>query len=113
MTTKEKRKHYRVDSLNLLSYTCQDEEGNLVKHGMGRTLNVSESGILLKLLYGASNSNKQSVSNFPNLHDLSVSDTNATRLHCTPDCMLYRLDFSERPNKKATERVLNPHQLRR
>jgi c-di-GMP-binding flagellar brake protein YcgR len=48
MTTREKRQHYRVDSLNLLSYTCQDEDGNLVKHGMGRTLNVSESGILLE-----------------------------------------------------------------
>jgi len=48
MTTREKRKHYRVDSLNLLSYTCLDEEGNFAKHGMGRTLNVSESGILLE-----------------------------------------------------------------
>ncbi|MBC8394647.1 MAG: PilZ domain-containing protein [Deltaproteobacteria bacterium] len=48
MTTQEKRKHYRVDSLNLLSYTCLDEEGNFVKHGMGRTLNVSESGLLLE-----------------------------------------------------------------
>ena len=47
MTTQEKRKHARVSSLNL-SYVCLDEEDKIVKQGMGRTLNVSESGILLE-----------------------------------------------------------------
>ncbi len=47
MTTAEQRRHYRVDSQHLLNYTCHDEEGTLVKQGMGRTLNVSETGILL------------------------------------------------------------------
>ena len=47
MTTKEKRKHTRVSSLNL-SYVCLDEKDKIVKQGMGRTLNVSESGILLE-----------------------------------------------------------------
>lgn len=47
MSGQEKRKHRRVDSLNL-SYFCEDEKGVVVNEGMGRTLNVSESGILLE-----------------------------------------------------------------
>ena len=43
----EKRKHARINSLNL-SYICLDENNKIVKQGMGRTLNVSESGILLE-----------------------------------------------------------------
>jgi c-di-GMP-binding flagellar brake protein YcgR len=46
-TPMDKRKHERIDSLNL-SYVCVDENENIVKQGMGRTLNVSESGILLE-----------------------------------------------------------------
>jgi hypothetical protein len=45
--TQEKRKHARISSLNL-SYFCLDESNKIVKQGMGRTLNVSESGILLE-----------------------------------------------------------------
>lgn len=48
MTIEEKRKNFRIDSLNLISYACQDENGNLVQQGMGRTLNVSETGLLLE-----------------------------------------------------------------
>ena len=47
MATQEKRKHARIDSLNL-SYFCLDENNQIIKQGMGRTLNVSESGILLE-----------------------------------------------------------------
>ncbi len=43
----EKRKHTRISSLNL-SYLCLDENNKIVKQGMGRTLNVSESGMLLE-----------------------------------------------------------------
>ena len=50
MATKEKRKHARIDSLNL-SYFCLDENNQVIKQGMGRTLNVSESGILLETHY--------------------------------------------------------------
>ena len=48
MTTKEHRKHYRIDSLNLLHYLCLDQKNQSVGQGMGRTLNVSESGIRLE-----------------------------------------------------------------
>lgn len=47
MNINEKRKHERISSLNL-SYICLDEDDKIVKQGMGRTLNVSESGILLE-----------------------------------------------------------------
>jgi len=47
MTTENQRKHQRIQSLNL-SYVCLDENHNIVKQGMGRTLNLSESGILLE-----------------------------------------------------------------
>lgn len=47
MTSENKRKHERIQSLNL-SYICLDEDNNIIKQGMGRTLNISESGILLE-----------------------------------------------------------------
>jgi len=50
MTSKNKRKHARIQSLNL-SYICLDEEKNIVKQGMGRTLNISESGMLLETYF--------------------------------------------------------------
>ena len=50
MTSDNKRKHERIQSLNL-SYICLDEDKNIIKQGMGRTLNVSESGILLETYF--------------------------------------------------------------
>jgi hypothetical protein len=44
----EHRKHIRIHSTNLLNYVCLDEAGDAFAQGMGRTLNVSESGILLE-----------------------------------------------------------------
>jgi hypothetical protein len=44
----EKRRHRRVDSTNLLNYVCLDDKCKPYTQGMGRTLNVSESGILLE-----------------------------------------------------------------
>ena len=49
MTNQEKRKHSRIDSLNLLNYFYSDDSGDGSAQGMGRTLNVSESGILLEV----------------------------------------------------------------
>lgn len=48
METKDKRTHQRTGSLNLISYVCVDENKNEVTQGIGRTLNVSEGGILLE-----------------------------------------------------------------
>ena len=48
MTTTDRRAHPRFKTLNLLSYVCLDENDNPVHQGMGRTLDVSEGGILLE-----------------------------------------------------------------
>jgi c-di-GMP-binding flagellar brake protein YcgR len=45
---KQKRKHDRIGSLNLLNYVCLDENSEEVGQGMGRTLNVSKGGILIE-----------------------------------------------------------------
>lgn len=44
----EKRKHTRILSTNLLAYLCVDGNGIVVQQGMGKTLDVSEGGILLE-----------------------------------------------------------------
>ncbi len=48
MTKDDKRLHTRINALNLIAYDCMDEDGQVVMHGMGRTLNISEGGILLE-----------------------------------------------------------------
>ena len=48
MTTIENRKSPRINSYNLLAYVCLDENNDPKRQGMGRTLNVSEGGILLE-----------------------------------------------------------------
>ena len=48
MTTEEKRKHFRVDSLHLLNYVYKDDKSEEAMQGMGRTLNISETGMLLE-----------------------------------------------------------------
>jgi hypothetical protein len=48
MTTDNKRAEDRIDSHNLISYECLDEDGKVTSQGMGRTLDVSEKGILLE-----------------------------------------------------------------
>jgi c-di-GMP-binding flagellar brake protein YcgR len=48
MTKEEKRKYSRIDSINLLNYVYFDESEEELNQGMGRTLNVSEAGILLE-----------------------------------------------------------------
>lgn len=42
------RRYIRMDSLNLLDYVLVDQKGETVTRAMGRTLNISEKGILLE-----------------------------------------------------------------
>ena len=44
---KENRKYFRFDSLNTVAYFCLGEAETVVSQGMGRTLNLSENGVLL------------------------------------------------------------------
>jgi len=48
MAIDERRQHPRIDARNLISYSCIDATESVVAQGMGRTLNVSEDGILLE-----------------------------------------------------------------
>lgn len=48
MDTKEHRKYVRVDSVNLLNYEYYGEGHEKESQGMGRTLNLSEAGLLLE-----------------------------------------------------------------
>lgn len=50
MNQEDKRKVKRIDSQNLLAYSCLDGKGEIVTQGMGRTLDVSEGGILLETI---------------------------------------------------------------
>lgn len=44
----DNRKHRRFDSGNLLSYVCLDKNDKVIQQGMGKTIDVSEGGILLE-----------------------------------------------------------------
>jgi c-di-GMP-binding flagellar brake protein YcgR len=48
MTTQERRKSGRIDSLNLSYLLVDSEQGEAQKQTMGRTLDVSEDGIRLE-----------------------------------------------------------------
>ena len=44
----EKRKTPRINSPNLLTYTCIDKNNHELSQGMGKTINISEGGILME-----------------------------------------------------------------
>ncbi len=44
----DNRQYKRFDSNNLLSYVCLDMNDKVVQQGMGKTLDVSEGGLLLE-----------------------------------------------------------------
>ena len=48
MTFVEKRKHPRVDINNLVSYRCMDDSGNQTREGRGKSVNISQGGILIE-----------------------------------------------------------------
>ena len=44
----EKRQHQRVSTLNLLHYVCLDDDGSHLEQGMGKTLDISQGGLLME-----------------------------------------------------------------
>lgn len=48
MSTDDRRKSPRISSVNLISYACLDQNNREYAHGMGRTLNLTEDGMLLE-----------------------------------------------------------------
>jgi len=48
LTFIERRKHPRVEISNLIAYNCKDDQGNPVKAGSGKAINISLGGILME-----------------------------------------------------------------
>ena len=48
MEKKERRKHPRVPTSNIVSYVCIDAKGKPVAEGMGKTVDISQGGVLLE-----------------------------------------------------------------
>jgi hypothetical protein len=48
MSNEEKRKYPRVPTSNIVSYVCIDKEGRELDQGMGKTVNISQGGVLLE-----------------------------------------------------------------
>ena len=48
MPETEKRKFPRIESQNVISYICTDEDDNQLGEGVGETINISQGGVLLK-----------------------------------------------------------------
>jgi hypothetical protein len=44
----ERRRYQRINTVNLLSYVSLDENGKPLDQGMGKTLNISQGGLLLE-----------------------------------------------------------------
>ena len=48
MTVNERRKHPRFKTNDPISYVCIDNNGNRIKEGKGKAVNVSKGGILIE-----------------------------------------------------------------
>jgi hypothetical protein len=42
------RQYARVETCNLISYACIDAQGTMIKQGMGKALDISQSGLMLE-----------------------------------------------------------------
>lgn len=51
MSPHEKRRHPRIKTNNLFSQTLTDEEGRCLSQGMGKALDVSQTGLKLETSY--------------------------------------------------------------
>ena len=51
MKKRDKRRFIRQDALHLLDYLVVDKEGRPSTYSMGRTLDISENGILMETVY--------------------------------------------------------------
>jgi hypothetical protein len=51
MASNEKRRYPRIETNNLFSQTLTDEEGRCLSQGMGKALDVSQTGMKLETAY--------------------------------------------------------------
>jgi len=45
------RQYARVETCNLISYACIDDQGSMIKQGMGKALDISQNGLMLESGY--------------------------------------------------------------
>jgi c-di-GMP-binding flagellar brake protein YcgR len=45
------RQYARVETCNLISYACIDDQGTMIKQGMGKALDISQNGLMLESGY--------------------------------------------------------------
>ena len=48
MEQKERRKYPRVPTSNIVSYVCIDARGKPIAEGMGKTVDISQGGVMLE-----------------------------------------------------------------
>jgi hypothetical protein len=80
MITEERRKFQRIESVNL-AYLYLDEKNHIKSHGTGKTINVSEEGLLIE-----TNMEINPGCNIIALIDLPENsvELKGTIIHCTP-----------------------------
>ena len=48
MSEADQRQYARVETCNLISYACIDAQGTVINQGMGKALDISQSGLMLE-----------------------------------------------------------------
>ena len=48
MSEADQRKYARVETCNLISYACLDDQGTVLTQGIGKALDISQSGLMLE-----------------------------------------------------------------
>ena len=102
----ENRQNPRHYSLNTVAYCCLDDAGQVTHQGMGRTLNLSEDGILIHLYRNIGDCRELLL--HIGLHD-QVIETRGVVVHCCNDrftgyrCGIKFVDLGERSRQSLRE----------
>jgi hypothetical protein len=106
MSDRDRRKHPRVPTDNIVSYVCIDSEGQAVAEGMGRTLNISQGGLLLE-------STREIASDYILIMSIDLEDnlleTKGKVAHCRcagPNTFLTGIQF-QGPRQEVTRVIKN------
>lgn len=102
----DQRKHERTDSLNL-SFFCTDPNDNVMAQGMGRTLNISKTGILLETTFELPPG--QQLDMEIALQD-DLIDARGTVAHCTAkDDNMYHVGVEFKQISAADQEIIKKH----
>lgn len=102
------RRHDRIRSVNIISFDCINEKGKLVKRGIGRTLNVSQGGILLETYIPVDP--KYTLLLTIDMEDDLVTDIEAEIIYCKPGKDgKYESGLKFRSTSEVIKGVVNKH----